>query len=96
MPRDSKIKRIAEYLGDRVRLNESYKAVFESVHGEIVLRHLVKVGYVFRPTYVQGDPTESAHREGMRRLVLSIIRQLKLDEDEMSEIMEQDYVTRTE
>ncbi len=64
--------------------------MFDSVHGEIVLQHLIKVGYVFQPTYVQGDPAESAHREGMRRLVLSICRQLRLDEEKMLQLMEQE------
>lgn len=91
MPHPSKIKRISAYLGDRAKLNESYKAVFGTVHGDIVLRHLMKVGYMFQPTYVQGDPTESAHREGMRRFVLSITRQLKMTDEEVLEIMEQDY-----
>lgn len=90
MLHDSKIRRIADYLGNRVKLNESYKAVFDNVHGEIVLRHLIKTGYVFMPTYVQGDQVETAHREGMRRLVLSICRQLRLDEDKMLELMEQE------
>lgn len=84
------IRRIADYLGDRIKLNESYKVVFNNVHGEIVLRHLIKTGYVFVPTYVPGDPNETAHREGMRRLVLSICRQIRLDEEKMLELMEQE------
>ena len=86
----SKIRRIADYLGARGKLNESYKAVFNNVHGEMVLRHLIKTGHVFTPTYVQGDQVETAHREGMRRLVLSICRQLRLDEEKMLELMEQE------
>ncbi len=90
MPMSNKVKRISDYLGDRVKLNDSYKAVFENVHGEIVLRHLMKVGHVFQPTYVPGDTVETAHREGMRRLVLSICRQLKMTEDDLRTIMEQE------
>ncbi len=90
MPKTGRIQRISDYLGDRVKLNDSYKAVFDNVHGEIVLRHLMKVGHVFNPTYVPGDTHESAHREGMRRLVLSILRQLNMTEEEMRNIMEQE------
>ena len=85
-----KLKRIFDHLGDRVKLHASYRTVFDNAHGDIVLRHLIKVGYVFTPTYVPGDQTETAHREGMRRIVLSICRQLRLEEEKMLELMEQE------
>ena len=42
--------------------------------GEAVLNHLASIGYVNDPTYVPGDTHETAHREGMRRIVISILR----------------------
>jgi DNA gyrase/topoisomerase IV subunit B len=42
--------------------------------GEAVLNHLASIGYVNDATYVPGDTHETAHREGMRRIVISILR----------------------
>ena len=87
----ARAKRTVSFLRDRLKLNECYKATFDSPQGEVVLRHLLKTGYVFDTTYVEGDDRESAHREGMRRLVLSICRQIQLTEDQLREKMEQEY-----
>ena len=52
----------------------------------------MKTGYLFECTYVQGDPTETAHREGMRRLVLSVCRELRMSDEQLAKILqEQDY-----
>tara|TARA_A100000172_G_scaffold79265_1_gene65971 strand:+ start:6477 stop:6731 length:255 start_codon:yes stop_codon:yes gene_type:complete len=59
------------------KLNEHYKSVFDSKEGEIVLQHLCKTGYVLDTTHVPGDPYETAHREGMRRIVISILKFLE-------------------
>ncbi len=60
-------------------LHDSYKAVFDTKDGERVLEHLCHVAYVNTPSYVTGDSHETAHREGMRRIVLSILRFLQRD-----------------
>ena len=62
-----------------VELNDSYKKTFSTPDGERVLKHLCKIGFVGDTTYVAGDPYETAHREGQRRLVLSILRFLERD-----------------
>jgi len=56
------------------KLNEHYKKVFASKDGEIVLAHLCKTGFVFETTHCPGDSHETAHREGMRRVVVSILK----------------------
>tara|TARA_R100000687_G_C6396789_1_gene139909 strand:+ start:438 stop:725 length:288 start_codon:yes stop_codon:yes gene_type:complete len=56
------------------KLNEHYKVVFSSKDGEIVLSHLCKTGFVLDTTHVPGDSHETAHREGMRRIVVSILK----------------------
>lgn len=56
------------------KLHDSYRAVFTTPDGEEILKHLCKIGYVFDTSYVVGDSHETAHREGQRRLVLSILR----------------------
>ena len=56
------------------KLNDHYKAIFNSKDGEIVLDHLCKTGFVLDTTHVPGDSHETAHREGMRRIVTSILK----------------------
>jgi hypothetical protein len=56
------------------KLHEHYKVVFSSKDGEIVLSHLCKTGFVMDTTHVPGDSHETAHREGMRRIVVSILK----------------------
>ena len=70
-------------------LHDSYKAVFSTKDGERVLDHLCKVGFIAETTYVVGDPIETAHREGKRRLVLSILRFLERDPRYIIKLMEE-------
>ena len=56
------------------KVNELYKKVFDSKDGQLVLNHLCKTGFVLDTTHVPGDSHETAHREGMRRIVVSILR----------------------
>jgi hypothetical protein len=73
---------------DLLDLHTSYQAVFSTPDGERVLEHLCRVGFISNTTYVAGDPTESAHREGQRRLVLSILRFLERDPREIIKQLE--------
>lgn len=66
-------------------LHDSYRAVFSTPDGERVLEHLCHVGFVNIPSYVTGDSHETAHREGMRRVVLSILRFLNKDPREIQQ-----------
>ena len=56
------------------KINEYYKKVFDTREGQLVLNHLCKTGFVLDTTHVPGDSHETAHREGMRRIVVSILR----------------------
>ena len=56
------------------KLHEHYQAVFNSKDGKIVLDHLCKTGFVLDTTHVPNDSHETAHREGMRRIVTSILK----------------------
>ncbi len=71
-----------------VELHDSYKRVFSTPDGERVLEHLCKVSFVFDTSYVAGDPHETAHREGQRRLVLSILRFIERDPRELLKRLE--------
>ena len=63
-------------------LHASYRAVFDTADGKRVLNHLCKVGFVNDATYVSGDSHETAHREGMSRVVISILRFIDRDPQE--------------
>jgi hypothetical protein len=68
---------------NRSALHTSYRAVFLSPDGQAVLNHLATIGYVNDATYVANDTHETAHREGMRRIVISILRFVDKDPQEL-------------
>ena len=70
-------------------LHDAYRAVFSTADGERVLEHLCKIAFIHDSTYVQGDPYESAHREGQRRLILSILRFCDRDPREIMQLMQE-------
>lgn len=71
-------------------LYSSYRAVFNTPDGEEVLKHLCKIGYVYDTSYCNGDSHETAHREGQRRLVLSILRFVNRTPEEIYRILNQE------
>lgn len=79
---------LRDLLQRRERVVESYRAVFESPSGELVLAHLAKHGFLFDSTFVQGDPHQTALNEGSRRMVLSIIKMLNTDLNKIRLMME--------
>lgn len=83
------MKKIVKSPTERARglllLAQDYKKTFEHEAGRRVLKHLAKIGYVMETTYCPGDPDETKHREGMRRIVLSILKILHKDELQLLE-----------
>jgi phage baseplate assembly protein W len=73
---------------DLMKLHDSYKIIFSTPDGERVLDHLCKISFLADTSYVAGDPYETAHREGQRRLVLSILRFLERDPRQIMKQME--------
>lgn len=64
-------------------LHDDMRAIFLTPTGQRVLNHLCKISYVNDSSYCPGDTHESAHREGMRRVVLSILRFIDKDPQEL-------------
>jgi hypothetical protein len=64
-------------------LHTDMRAVFLTESGNRVLNYLCKIAHVNEATYVPGDTHETAHREGMRRVVLSILRFIDRDPQEL-------------
>lgn len=77
------VRRKFANLRDRVLLHGSYQNVFGTPEGEQVLRHIAKVGFLTRSTFVAGDPDQTMLNEGSRRLALSILRFVRKDHSEL-------------
>ena len=74
------------------KINEHYKKVFETKDGQIVLDHLCKTGFIFESTYVQGDSHGTAHNEGMRRIVVSILKFLNKKPEDFKNMINQEAI----
>lgn len=84
-------KQLLKFIRAKQDVKDSYRAVFETDDGRKVLEHLARNCYLYSPTYVPNDPNETAHREGMRRVVLSIVRELASPDDLLSKMIEESF-----
>ncbi len=57
----------------------------ENPDARYVLAKLIKEANVFTPTFVKGDPYESAFNEGQRRIVCSLFKHLTTDLNQLVE-----------
>lgn len=67
---------------------EITKDLFNSPQGKDLLAYWAKEAFIFTPTFVAGDPHQTDLNEGSRRFVLSIIRSLNLDMDQLIKMAE--------
>ena len=74
-----------ELLKDRHRVHQSYKTLFRSAEGQVVMRHMMKKFGVTNPSFVQGDANATAFKEGQRHVVLSILKYINRDSDEVAQ-----------
>lgn len=72
-------------------LRDSYKLMFDTEAGRIVLNDMIKRYFMLRPTYIQGDAMTSAFNEGRRSVMLEILAMLNYDEDKVKEKMANIY-----
>lgn len=77
------VKSIKDLLSNKARLHDSYQSVFDTPSGEVVLHHLMKLFHVTTPTFTHGDSHASAFKEGQRHVVLSILRYVNKDHDQI-------------
>jgi hypothetical protein len=84
-----KLSNIRRAILDRTALRDSYRTIFETPDGKRVLRHLMRVGFVTKSTFVAGDPHHTALNEGMRRIVLSIVNYAVKDHAELEKLTEE-------
>ena len=74
--------------GER-KLHETYRRLFDSPDGQIVLKHLCRVAKVTSSSFVAGDPHHTSFNEGQRRLVLSILKYINKDPEVMLKQIQQ-------
>lgn len=86
----NKMQQLTEILLRRKEIQKSYRQVFNTEDGKVVLSHLMKNGFIAKTTFVVGDPHQTAMNEGSRRVVLSILAFINRDEKEMQKQIEQE------
>lgn len=74
---------------DKIAVRSAYQRLFDSEEGKLVLADMLRNGYVFTTTYVPGRPDETAHREGMRRFVLSVAKQARIGSEGIERLMDE-------
>lgn len=84
-----KTRDVREMILEKINLERSYKAVFETPDGRRVLNHILREGFVLKSTFVAGDPHETALNEGSRRLALSILRKVRKDNNDKIQMLEE-------
>jgi hypothetical protein len=70
--------------------HRSYGAVFSTKEGAEVLAHICREGFVFKTTFVAGDPQQTALNEGSRRLALSILRMAGMNHEQQVQFLERE------
>ncbi len=88
---------ISQRLREAFSLRSCYREVFaDNRASQTVLRHLMRSCGVTRSCFSAGDPTETAYRNGQRDVVLSILRYVSANDDDLRKLIEQAYKQETE
>ena len=83
---------ISQRLHDAISLRSCYRQVFaDNRASQVVMRHLMRTCGVTRSCFVAGDPTETAYKNGQRDVVLSIMRYVSANDDDLKKLIEQAY-----
>lgn len=77
------IEKLREVFAKERGLHQAYRRLFSSPDGQVVLKHLCKRAHVNGSTFVAGDPHMTSHNEGKRHIVLSILRYINKNEDDL-------------
>lgn len=71
---------------DLFKRRQRYKNTFSGPDGEAVLKDLLRFCHYDKPTFVVGDPYQTAHNEGMRRVALRLLSILNMDDNKVREL----------
>lgn len=53
-------------------IHQTYKLIFSTPNGQMILKDLEKLFFFHKSTHVPGDPNTSAYKEGQRSVILAI------------------------
>lgn len=85
----NKLKDAADIIRNRIRLNETFKDVFESPSGKEVLASLIKETGFFNPNVQMSDSLYKVGVvEGQRRVILHILKRMNYDNSKLTELLE--------
>lgn len=88
---------VSQRLREAITLRSCYRQVFsESRASQVVLRHLMRTCGVTRSCFVAGDATETAYKNGQRDVVLSILRYINSNDDDLRKQIEAAYQQETQ
>lgn len=68
---------------------DDYQKVFGSERGKKVLRHMMRISGFLSTSHVNNDPYSTAFNEGMRSMVIQIIKKTKIDIKDLEERLQQ-------
>ena len=69
-------------------LKKTYRQLFNTDEGKVVLRDLKLRNHVLSSSFVAGDPHDTSFREGQRSVILTIMRMM--EEKTKAEIQQQE------
>lgn len=82
-------KRQKEMAKRSLGLYQDYKMTFNSLEGKRVLFDLMKHHNFIKPSFVKGDPYETAFNEGQRNVILRILTLVDIDITEIKKKIEE-------
>lgn len=76
-----------------LRRTKCYKTVFNTKEGQEALKYLADEAGAYRPSFVSGDPYQTAFNEGKRQMYNHIIGILNQDEEIVRRALQQEQET---
>ncbi len=73
-----------------LRRTKCYKSVFKTLEGQEALKFLAEESGAYRPSFVSGDPYQTAFNEGKRQMYNHIIGILNQDEEVIRRALQQE------
>lgn len=80
----------------RRKMVEIQKDFYNSPQGRDLLSYYARNAFIFDTTFVASDPQQTALNEGARRFVLSIMRDLSIDLDQLRLMAERNQNDNTD
>jgi hypothetical protein len=77
------MRTLTELFTKRKELAHAYQRTFDTPHGQMVLRDLLRKGGILETSHEPGDAYTTAWRDGRRSLALELVEALRWTEGEL-------------